>query len=884
MKSILLVLMFSARFVSYGQNPSAIVKGAVRDSLSSQPLPMASVTLTTVSDSAKQMRSVVSQNGTFHFDGISAGSYKMEISHLDFKPVTKYFSISDHSLVQDLGVINMVRSYQTLNTVVVESKPAIKLSGDTITYNATKINTLANATSHDLMKKLPGLKVKRDGGISVQGEDVRKLLVDGKEYFGNEVAAAAQNIRADMVADVQVFDEQSSTSAFDDDKIKVVNLRLKKDKKHGMSGIINAGYGTTGTYTGGVTGNILRGNTITSLILKRQNISNDLLSQADNDAGGGITTKTSAGVNYTTLTKKLQISGSYFYNRVNSFNASTSNLQTFFNDSVVLNDRFLESDNLLDGHRLTQKVVYSIDSFNSIVSSSSVTVNAGRVLSSDSMANTIKDVHGEHNIGSTISSDNISRHSKAFSSNVIWKRKFKKPGRLLMTYANIAGTSNKNDNSKFISTDVKSVDDITNAENSSNYVLHNRNDVLGYNVGFSYSEPISSTKSVELNYGYQDKHSSLDRLNRSLEGDTELFGSDSLSNTFTQRNRSNRIGMNYRQRNKQYTFHLGMSIEKLIMRGADISRETAITQNNININPTASLQVKLSKNKHFRFYYFGRNKQPTALQQQDAIDLSQYPFIRKGNPSLKQEFEHYVTANYSTINPTNKHLFSASLFYNYSHNKIVNATEFNGLEYLVFPVNVNGNQGVTGTFDYSLPVPGLEQGYLSSTSRIRYARNTSIVNGQNNRGTNIMLEEDIGVNFDVDAKFFLDVQAALTYNSIRYQADQAQNSSFFSQRYSLDADYVLFRKYTISTTFDRLVYPTENEKAIATMWNASISRNLFRDDRAEITLRLNNLLDQRHRVSRIVHENNAIEDSRVLMRGRFVLLELKYHLNRFKDE
>ena len=139
-----------------------------------------------------------------------------------------------------------------LQAAVVSGSRAIRIKGDTVEFHADSFHTQQGATVEELLKKLPGIQVDHNGQITAQGETVKKVLVDGEEFFGDDPTLVTQNVRADMVDKVQVFDKKSDQATFtgidDGQREKTINLKLKDSKKNGYFGRLTAGGATDGYY------------------------------------------------------------------------------------------------------------------------------------------------------------------------------------------------------------------------------------------------------------------------------------------------------------------------------------------------------------------------------------------------------------------------------------------------------------------------------------------------------------------------------------------------------------------------------------------------------------------------------------------------------------
>lgn len=398
MKKFFLLILTAVVFspFSYAQKTSGTVKGILQDSLS--PLADATVSVVRLKDSSLISFTLTGKNGSFEIKNIEDGAYNLVASFTGMQTVTQKFSISAAKPLVDFGTLQLDRLYKSLQEVVITEAP-IKINGDTIAFKADAFKTKPNATVEDLLKKLPGVQVDRDGVVKAQGEDVKKVYVDGKEFFSNDPKLATKNLTADMVDQVEVYDDMSEQAKFngidDGSRSKAINLKLKKDKKKGVFGKANAGYGTHERWDAGLNANFFKGATQTSVIAKTNNTNNIGFSFSDmigsfggggfgggrmgmgggsfgglnlGTTGNGITKSSQFGINYRdTWSKSFDVNGSYFFNHVNTDNNRNSYRTTFTPDSTLFTDDHALSKAENDNHRFNWNMIFTIDSFNSVI-------------------------------------------------------------------------------------------------------------------------------------------------------------------------------------------------------------------------------------------------------------------------------------------------------------------------------------------------------------------------------------------------------------------------------------------------------------------------------------------------------------------------------------
>jgi hypothetical protein len=605
----------SAQFTKGG------VKGIVQDSASAQPLQGATVTLTKASDSSYNAMKASFESGYFEIDDLDTGAYHLTVTYQGLETITKTVFITAGNIT-DLSIIKMEKAYKKLSEVVIKDNAPIKVKGDTTSYKADAFKTKTNATVEDLLKKLPGVRVDREGSVKTQGEQVQKVYVDGKEYFGDDPRLATLNLTADMIDQVQVFDDRSEQSKFsgidDGSRSKAINLKLKKEKKTGMTGNVYAGIGTDDRYHAGARANYFKGAANLALVASTNNISRSGVSTADvinninND--NGLTRSSSVGVNYRdTWSKSFDANGSYHFSKTNTFNRSTSLRQLFLRDSAILTDKETHSNNANANHRLNQRIIYTIDTLNSIVYTTSVSLRNSKL----STNNTLRDLIDRQDIdylGSESRAVNASTgYGHNWNNNLIWRRKFSRPGRTLSV--NLNGSSNANRGNGFNTINAKFFrsDNTVYRQRDADYRTSNRSKSGTYTLTFSYTEPLTKTAMMELNYSHNNFRSSSDRNTLAFDAVTKEYRpDDTLTNAFQQLSQYDMIGANFREVKKKYNYQVGISLQQSSLTGNNISQKVDLTQKFTNIIPVASFNYQFARNKSLRMNYRGRTSNPTS--------------------------------------------------------------------------------------------------------------------------------------------------------------------------------------------------------------------------------------------------------------------------------
>lgn len=929
MHKLLLVFCLLLGTIAAAQKTSGTVKGFLQEEPAKIPLGEATVSVLESADSSLISFSLTSNSGFFEIKNLDAGAYYLLVSFQGLETIKKSFLITTDKPVADLGIVSMSKSYKTLQEVVVTDEAPIKVKGDTIAYNAASFKTKPNATVEDLLKKLPGVQVEKDGTVKAQGENVQKIYVDGKEFFGNDPKLATKNLSADMIEGVEVYDDMSEQARFnkidDGSRSKALNLKLKKDKKKGVFGKANAGFGTDSRYDAGLSANFFKGTTQVSVIAKANNTNNigftisDMMGMfgsggfggfggSGNMGGGGmmmmrggggglgnfgvspaptgITKTGSAGINYRDVWgKKIDVTSSYFYNHAGAENRRNAFRQAFRTDTTQENTQLTASENRNNNHRFNMNLKYEMDSLNSIIYSPNISVQNSETFSDDTLSafQRSKGAYLKLNEGRTFN-DNTGTGVN-WNNNLIWRRKLSKVGRTLsVSLSNTFSRTERDGHTRgtqryYTPSGALFKDSVFNQQ----YGQDNKTD--NYGISLSYTEPLARDKILEVNYGYNNNANESDRKTFAYNAGSGKYDDimQRLTNHFRNTSVLHRAGSNLRITKKKYNYQVGFSVQRSELQSNNLSTKISIEQSYLNLFPTASFTYNFARSKNLRFNYRGRTNQPTATQLQPVRDVSNPPYFTEGNPNLRQEFVNNFTLGYNFFDMVKfRNLFAFVNFSNTS-NKIVNNTvqidRFGNQ--LTRPVNVDGAYNVAGTFNIGFPVKKMKGGNFNTNTRVSYNRDVNFVNSEKNFIKNLTLGEDLRLSYNYKEKLDLGVTAGITYNAAHYSVQQARNEDYYTHIYSADATYTLPKNFILSTDVD---YTANTGRADGfnqhfTMWNASFAKQVFKNKRGEIKASVYDILKQNQSITRNTRDN-YIEDVQNNVLQRFFSLSFTYNLNR----
>ncbi|MBL7742252.1 MAG: outer membrane beta-barrel protein [Chitinophagaceae bacterium] len=900
------------------------VKGVVFDTMARQPVAAATITLLEKKDSSLISFTMTDNEGRFELTGIPNGEYRLMITHVNYHNSNMPVTITDENKKHDLANIIMNDKNQVLSEVIVTNEaPPVTMVGDTIQYNAGSFKVQPNASVEQLLKKLPGVKVEKDGTVKAQGEKVSRVLVDGKEFFGNDPKIATKNLPADAVDKVQVYDKQSDQAqltGFEDGNYeKTINLKLKKDKKKGVFGKVSAGGGDKKRYEGRFNVNSFKGARQVSAIGMGNNTNaegfsfmdilnftgelarmqrgsgggNISLNVSADDAAamglggrsGGINTAWGGGINYNNIIgNKLDMQSNYFYNRYNPDIERHINRQNFLPGTTNYYNQNSWSDNLNNSHRFNLNTLYQMDSMHSLRINPSLSYQKTKNQS-------LSDFQTRSASGAMINegnSDNLSEtEGFNFRNDLVFRKKFNRRGRTLSL--SLQTSINESDGNGKLNSITDFYDQPSGNISRRDTVRQKSNStgsLFSYNARVVYTEPIfkrsllefSAGKSNSINkaelitYDYNNQSGKYDELNDVQTNDFE--------NTYGFING----GVRLRTQKKKYNYAIGLNWQQAELKGKIISgnKDSVISKTFRNLLPNARFQYSFSRFKSFTLSYTGNTNQPNMSQLQPVPDLSNPLYIREGNADLKQEYNHLFQANLNLISPyKNKNLFGYMTLVA-TRNKIVNYDSViaqTGVRYTK-PVNVNGVYNINSSLSYSMPVRFLKA-TLEVSARTRYGRTKQFINSLANDIKTLTFGPELRLDMNATDKVNIGLGAALDHNKTKYSLQSAMNNKYLLQEYNTSFDWQLPKQFFLSTDFTYTINSQRSAgfNARIPIWNAGISRQFLRYNRGELKFSAYDLLNRNTGISRNTSQN-YIEDSRVNTLRRFFMLSFTYSLSK----
>jgi hypothetical protein len=885
-KIALLTIILFTSIVSFSQLNK--ISGTVKDTIDKMNISNAVTAILRKSDSVLIKFSRTDVRGNFTLSNVAAGQYIFMISHPRFGDYVEDIEVKDKDI--SMGAIALTPKSKLLQDIVIRTGSPIKIKGDTVEYTADSFKVTANANVEELLKKMPGIQVDKNGEIKAMGETVKKVLVDGEEFFGEDPGMAIKNLRADAVNKVQVFDKKSEQAEFtgidDGQKSKTINLQLKENKKKGYFGKAELAGGLKDNYNNQLMMNAFKGKRKISGYALMGNIgqsglgwndsrnyggSEGFSSGFDEESGGmwmsysgveededfnaamGFARNWNAGLQYNNKWKdKHTLNSGYKFAKISLRSGYTSFSQNFLPNTTW-------TENTVDS-KLNSKTVnagnasydWKIDSFNTL--KISVKLNH-----TETESNNRNYVDRFNDLGYKIESPTtkINNNKKnSFSSTILFKHKFKKPKRTLswnteLTYLDadgygfLLGSNNYYVNNLFDRRD--SLDQYKTS------LMVDRN----INSKISYTEPLAKDFYLELNYNFKAAIASNDRSTfiKNTNGKYENLV-DSLSNNFDQDITSHNTGMNFRYVKKKYNYSFGSAVSFSRFNLKDLSNNKSYHYNFTNFFPQASFNYNPKQNKNYRFSYKGSTSQPSLNQLQPLVENNNPLSIYQGNPNLQQSFRHEFNAGYNTYN----FLKERSIWSNLTVSVLENAfsssviTTDSGKTFIK-PVNVDGvlNVNLWSGMWTKLKKSGIS---LYIGPNFNFSKNIDYQNNIRNVSRNLSVGVNGNVNKSKDKKYDVGMDYDFGWNMNRTSL-QNRTVRYFTLTTRFNGSYHLPKKFKVGSDVEYNVRQKTSEFDMNTnnvIWNAYLSKDILKD-MFTIKLSITDILKENNGFSRVATSN-----------------------------
>lgn len=923
-----LLTFFFASILSFHLSGQSI-SGTVLDAVTNVPVSNATVTLQIADSSEAPMVSVSDASGHFNFYEISNGAYNLSVTSVGYASQNKPVTVTDQNVELK---INIAKTEQTLSTVFINSAPPpVKQNGDTLDYSANQFKVNPDATSEDLIKKMPGVTVDKTGTVTAQGETVKKVTVDGRDFFGDDATATLRNLPAEVVDKIQVFDklsDQAQLTGFDDGNTqKSINIVTKKDMRNGNFGRIYGGYGTDDRYSGGGNVSFFNNARRISLLALVNNVNQQNFSSQDligatsgvarggggrpGGAGGGnfrgggpdfmvgpqtgIAKTNALGINYSDAWgRKIDVTGSYFFNNSNTANNQIINQQNFITkDSSQYYRENTLSDTKNYNNRVNFRLTYRIDSSNTIIATSNLNFQKNNSVNSVNGINYFDE--SEPNILSkTVNDLNSNIHGNSLNNMLLFRHAFAKQGRSISL--GIFQSSNNRNGQSYLDA-FNSYYKPTPTEDTVKQLSDQKSLTNQYRFSLEYTEPIAPKTQMQISYGPSFQSGKANQETSSFDDGTSKYSildtnlSNNLHNTYNTQN----AGITFRHGDRNNMVAAGVSYQYSELKSKQVFPEIGQIDN-IYSNFLANVfsRFKLSPKSTLRIIYRGSVSPPSVTQLQKVINNTNQFFYTTGNPDLQQQYTNNLITRFTYTNSAKGQSFFANIFLQKIDNYITNATYtaahdstlsptvilYRGSQ-LSKPVNRNGYVNARSFFTFGLPLKFAKMN-LNMNAGLSYGRQPGLLNNVENisNAYNYNLGAALSSNISEYIDFNLSYSANI--NTVKNSIQPTLNNNYFIQSAGIYANFLtkkglLFQNDLSNETYKGL---TGGFNQNYWLWNMAVGQKFLKNRDGELKLSVFDLLKQNKSITRNVTES-YVQDQINQVLQQYFMVTFTYKLKTF---
>ncbi|HEX8313340.1 MAG TPA: TonB-dependent receptor, partial [Flavisolibacter sp.] len=876
------------------------VKGLVADT-AGQPLTGVTVKLLHGRDSTL---STTNKSGAFLFSNVQGAQFSISASYLGLHPFSQVYTKSNTSSVYQVEPIILVPASMQMDSIVIRSIRPMIIKEDTIQYDVSAYKVREGAPVEDVIKKLPGVTVDKDGNVEAQGKKVARVRVNGKDFFGGDLQTATQNLPADVIQNIQIIDDYGDQANLTGIKTgepeKIININTQPSKNKGSFGNATAAVGNEGRFAGNLFLNNFDGERQSSILGAVNNTNANLFNFNGGGRGGGarganfggegrgggggfgITLSQSVGLNFRDKWgEKMSVYGSYSFSARNTEVSSSTLSQDLNPPRTTLRESISRNTGM--NHRLTWNMEYAMDSANFFKFTPYASYNKSENVSrSWSEIKTAKAYTFNKGNGTNQSS------SPNAGGNFLYNHKFGRRGRNLSV--NLSLDYSNNDAERYSNNSYYDLDStygyLRTRDTLQIQTINTISRNTRTNAHLSYTEPLNAATNtfLELNYDWnksvtesiRDVYDLMDSVSK-----TGAFN-DRQSNEYNYQFITNRAGISIKSNREKYNYSIGVQAQPSSLRGKSVSTNMGTSYNNINWVPSARFVYNFARNNSLSATVNGSAREPNFMQLQPIADSSNLNNIVVGNPNLRNEFTNRFSVQYNKFDPKG----GSSLFVNFSYDKtddrIVSSRDtLSGTRRITSYLNTDGFYGYNGNASYTKPFSNRKFSATVSMSG-NFDNNISFTNKQKNNGSNWNLRP--GANFRLDLDKIIDLSLRGDY-TLYHTTTRYNNTTTTVKAQTLNVGINgknYFGDLTIGYDYSKLVNYgfSRSVNSNPAILNVYAEYRFMKGKMTTVRLQGFDLFDQNSGITRTVNEL-AVTDSRVNRLARYFLLSVNIRLAKF---
>ena len=914
MRKIALLILLSLFLTSISTAQTSSLKGTVTDSVEKKNRENTVIALLNQSDSTLVAFTRSKADGSFMLNALPAGKYILMATHPYLGDYFDTLQLKKNEQ-KNIGAVFMTPKIKLLADVILRTGTPIRIKGDTTIYTADSFKVRAGANVEELLRRLPGIQVDKDGNITAMGERVKKVLVDGEEFFGTDPGIATKNLRADAVKEVQVFDKKSDQAEFTgiDDGVRDKTINLKMKKLSGYFGKAELSGGLKNRYNNSlmlnafknsrkIAGYFIMSNTgQTNLDWNdRINYGGGLNMNSEVDAGGGVSiyinndgedyyggrngipVNWNGGLHYSDKfghDNKQKFNSGYKFSKINSAGTTTNYSRTFLGenpDSVLKSNN--NSQNAMSNvkHAANLTLEFQIDSSNTLKWTSQLnkknTFRNVDFYSETFAAN--NDSLNTSNQNSHNNSDN-----SAVNSTLLWLHKFKKLFRTLSINTKFNWSQSKSDgtlyslNKYYNQNTLHKMDTI-----DQNNFINSTNKIISTKI--AYTEPLAKDFYMELSHAIDWNSNSNDRETFSKDGNGKYtILTDSLSNSFVFDRLVNTPGINFKMNKRKYSYSFGAAVGFSRFTQKNITTQVNTKYNYTNFFPQVVFNYKIKPSKNLRFRYNGSTNAP-SLQQLQPITVNTDPLnIYIGNPGLVQSFNHSFSTSYDSYNILKQRSINFRSWLSFTQNDFVQANTVDSVGKRIYQtINVNGNYYFNLNAGYSFKIKNNFR--MSLDPNFSKSRRIDFINNQKNTTINTSYRLYLNFSSYKKDKYNLYISPNIGWIHSEATVNNAANADYWELGGYCGLDYNISKKLIIHTNLNtelRQKDPRFPQNNNSTKWNMDLTKYFFKDNSLEAKFGVYDLLNQNRGYDRNFTGYNFTESYYTTLK-RYWMLTLTWNI------
>jgi hypothetical protein len=907
----LILIIFLSGLASNALSQISSLSGAVKDE-NGAVLGYVSVVLLNPADSTLAFYGVTNDQGFFEIKGIKNGKYLLQATLIGHTTVIRQITLPAGE-GNNPGTIILKSKPVALGEVVVsEEHVPLQFKRDTVEFNTAAFVTKPDAVVEDLLKKLPGMEVDRAGNIKAMGEDVKKVLVDGREFFGSDPKLATRNVPADAIKKVQVYDKKSDESEFtgidDGTRDKTLNLLLKDNRKNAVLGELLAGSGNDGFYQG--SGKVYRFTKKDQLAALGMinNINQFGFSFKDyidfngglqnlgghggavqiriNSGGGssfpvnfgqpvtGLSTSGAAGFNFSRVFKKdSRIFMSYIAN------GSDRDLnQTTMSRNYTQSESFQQTDTLKERKNdRTQRLNFGlrdrIDSTQNLIINGSASLSTGKSFNNSS-SNLFNDDTGQNRL-SSISNEKANWYTGNISGSYL---KLINRGSLVFRLASDASFSHDNGKRNWMTDSY--LDDPSNSL-INNQFQNNVTQLSDFSASSSLTVRLRNHFYIEPELKAGSQAETIKRI-QGIPSDINT-GIDSLSPGFKRQYNWFRPELRLKRNTEKTQFTLGLQGE-IGRTGNSLNNDNLITKNHLFFIPNLSWEYEYKMGRRLRAYYETIVNVPDINQLLPVTNIENPLILTSGNRNLKPELGHNLSLNWWIFDQFSFTSLISDLSATYTHDKINwNRTVKENLSQQMSLVNVPDDYRIKSSVAFSTPVRSLGI-KVNANIEESWNRGLNFINELRNINSNFNHKLSLSIENRKKTRFDIIAGGAIERTDASFSIQKSLNDSYLDFSYFTELRYNPGKHLNFQFTAEVSNYSSRSfqRSLVIPLMGAEVSYYFLKNNRGTFTLQGFDLLNRNTGIERS-SEFNYLREQRSNMMGRFFMLSFKYKLNKFGD-